>query len=252
MEFIVIIPARYASSRLPAKPLADIAGKPMVQHVYEKAIASGASRVVVATDHSVIFDAVKAFNGEVVMTDKDHSSGTERLAEVVQKLALPDDAIVVNVQGDEPLIPPENILQVAQLLAHDEAPMATLSVAIKEVDEVFNPNAVKVVADKLNNAIYFSRATIPYDRERFIKQSDIAEIGPYYQRHIGIYAYRAGFINDYIAMDVSPLEQIESLEQLRVLYHGYKIKVQTAKIEPHPGVDTPEDLVKINAYLDEN
>ena len=224
----------------------------MVQHVYEKALASGASRVVVATDHQAIFDAVKNFNGEVVMTSKEHGSGTARLAEVVHKLSLSDDSIVVNVQGDEPLIPPENILQVAQLLANDDAPMATLSVAIKDVDEAFNPNAVKVIADKSDNAIYFSRATIPYDRERFLNQTDITEIGPYYQRHIGIYAYRAGFINDYIAMDVSPIEQIESLEQLRVLYHGYKIKIQTAKVEPHPGVDTPDDLLKINSYLNEN
>lgn len=249
MEFIVIIPARYASSRLPAKPLADIAGKPMVQHVYEQALSSGASRVIVATDHQDIEAAVKKFDGEVLMTRDDHESGTERLAEVVEKLNLADDAVVVNVQGDEPLIPPENIRQVAELLATDSAPMATLSVAIHDVEEALNPNAVKVVADKLNNAIYFSRATIPYDRSRFLGKHEISEIGEFYQRHIGIYAYRAGFIKEYITLAASPLEQIESLEQLRVLYHGKKIKVETAKIAPPPGVDTPEDLEKVNQLI---
>ncbi|MGB0987639.1 MAG: 3-deoxy-manno-octulosonate cytidylyltransferase [Pseudoalteromonas spongiae] len=249
MEFVVIIPARYASSRLPAKPLADIQGKPMVQHVYEKALASGAKRVIVATDHIEIEAAVKRFNGEVLMTREDHESGTERLAEVVTKLNLPDDTIVVNVQGDEPLIPPQNIAQVANLLASDSAPMATLSVAIDDIEEALNPNAVKVVADNHNNALYFSRATIPYDRNRFLGKDEISEIGDFYQRHIGIYAYRAGFIKEYITLDVSPLEQIESLEQLRVLYHGKKIKVQTAIEAPQPGVDTPEDLAKVNAFL---
>ncbi|WP_100913423.1 3-deoxy-manno-octulosonate cytidylyltransferase [Pseudoalteromonas spongiae] len=249
MEFVVIIPARYASSRLPAKPLADIQGKPMVQHVYEKALASGAKRVIVATDHSEIEAAVKRFDGEVLMTREDHESGTERLAEVVTKLNLPDDTIVVNVQGDEPLIPPQNIAQVASLLASDSAPMATLSVAIDDIEEALNPNAVKVVADNHNNALYFSRATIPYDRNRFLGKDEISEIGDFYQRHIGIYAYRAGFIKEYITLEVSPLEQIESLEQLRVLYHGKKIKVQTAIEAPQPGVDTPEDLAKVNAFL---
>ena len=249
MEFVVIIPARYASSRLPAKPLADIHGKPMVQHVYEKALASGAKRVIVATDHLEIEAAVKRFDGEVLITREDHESGTERLAEVVTKLNLPDDTIVVNVQGDEPLIPPQNIAQVANLLASDSAPMATLSVAIEDIEEALNPNAVKVVADNHNNALYFSRATIPYDRNRFLGKDEISEIGNFYQRHIGIYAYRAGFIKEYITLDVSPLEQIESLEQLRVLYHGKKIKVQTAIEAPQPGVDTPEDLAKVNAFL---
>ncbi|WP_372767169.1 3-deoxy-manno-octulosonate cytidylyltransferase [Pseudoalteromonas sp.] len=249
MEFVVVIPARYASSRLPAKPLADIQGKPMVQHVYKKALASGAQRVIVATDHPAIFDVVTKFGGEALMTREDHDSGTERLAEVVEKLALSEDTIVVNVQGDEPLIPPENISQVARLLASDSAPMATLSVAITDVEEALNPNAVKVVADNQNNAIYFSRATIPYDRNRFLGKDAISEIGDFYQRHIGIYAYRAGFIKEYISLEVSPLEQIESLEQLRVLYHGKKIKVQTAVIAPQPGVDTPEDLAKVNAFL---
>ncbi|KPV94503.1 3-deoxy-manno-octulosonate cytidylyltransferase [Pseudoalteromonas sp. P1-9] len=249
MEFVVIIPARYASSRLPAKPLADIQGKPMVQHVYEKALASGAKRVIVATDHIEIEAAVNRFNGEVLMTREDHESGTERLAEVVTKLNLSDDTIVVNVQGDEPLIPPQNIAQVANLLASDSAPMATLSVVIDDIEEALNPNAVKVVADNHNNALYFSRATIPYDRNRFLGKDEISEIGDFYQRHIGIYAYRAGFIKEYITLDVSPLEQIESLEQLRVLYHGKKIKVQTAIEAPQPGVDTPEDLAKVNAFL---
>lgn len=251
MEFIVVIPARFASSRLPAKPLADIAGKPMVQHVYEKAISSGATRVIVATDHQKIIDVVNGFGGEVMMTREDHESGTERLAEVIEKLNLSDDAIVVNVQGDEPLLPPENVNQVATLLAQSDAPMATLSVKIDDIEEALNPNAVKVVSDANQNALYFSRATIPYDRDRFLNKRAITEIGDFYQRHIGIYAYRAAFIKEYINLTPSPIEKIEALEQLRVLYHGKTIKVDEAIIKPMPGVDTPDDLAKVNAYLNE-
>lgn len=252
MEFVVIIPARYASERLPAKPLADIAGKPMIQWVYEKAIGSGATKVVVATDHQDILTAVHGFGGEAVMTSPHHNSGTERLAEVVDLLALSNDAIVVNVQGDEPLLPSANVTQVAKLLAESDAPMATLSVAISDVAEALNPNAVKVVKDGDNNAIYFSRATIPYDRERFLGKEDITEIGEFYQRHIGIYAYRAGFIKEYISLTPSPIEQIEALEQLRVLYHGRKIKIETAAVAPEAGVDTPDDLARVNKILSVN
>lgn len=249
MEFVVIIPARYASERLPAKPLADIAGKPMIEWVYAKAKGSGATRVVVATDHQDILNAVQSFGGEAVMTSAAHNSGTERLAEVIDILKLDDNAIVVNVQGDEPLLPSENVTQVARLLAMSDAPMATLSVAISDVNEALNPNAVKVVKDNNNNAIYFSRATIPYDRERFLGKQTITEIGDFYQRHIGIYAYRAGFIKEYIAMTPSPIEQIEALEQLRVLYHGKTIKIETASVAPEAGVDTPEDLARVNRIL---
>ena len=248
MEFVVVIPARYASTRLPGKPLADICGKPMIQHVFEKACLSGASKVVIATDHQKVFDAAKHFTNDVLMTREDHQSGTERLAEVVDLLDLSDDTIVVNVQGDEPLLSPDNVSQVATLLAQSTAPMATLSVAIEERDEVFNPNAVKVVSDINKNALYFSRASIPFDRSAMMAEQQPLNLAPF-QRHVGIYAYRAGFIKQYIQLSVSPLEVLESLEQLRVLYHGYAIKIEQAVVTPHAGVDTPEDLAKVVAHI---
>ncbi|ASM54217.1 MULTISPECIES: 3-deoxy-manno-octulosonate cytidylyltransferase [Pseudoalteromonas] len=248
MEFVVVIPARYASSRLPGKPLADICGKPMIQHVYEKACLSGASKVVIATDHQKVFDAVSTFTSDVLMTREDHQSGTERLAEVVDLLKLDNNTIVVNVQGDEPLLAPENVSQVATLLNESTAPMATLSVAIEEQEDVFNPNAVKVVSDINKNALYFSRASIPFDRSAMMGEQSTLDLTPF-QRHVGIYAYRAGFIKQYIELSVSPLEQLESLEQLRVLYHGYNIKIEQAHITPQAGVDTPEDLAKVISYL---
>ncbi len=248
MEFVVVIPARYASTRLPGKPLADICGKPMIQHVYEKACLSGASKVVIATDHQKVFDAAKHFTNDVLMTREEHQSGTERLAEVVDLLDLSDDTIVVNVQGDEPLLSPDNVSQVATLLAQSTAPMATLSVAIEERDEVFNPNAVKVVSDINKNALYFSRASIPFDRSAMMAEQQPLNLAPF-QRHVGIYAYRAGFIKQYIQLSVSPLEVLESLEQLRVLYHGYAIKIEQAVVTPHAGVDTPEDLAKVVAHI---
>lgn len=247
MSFIVIIPARYESSRFPGKPLVDIHGKPMVQHVYERSVASGAKQVIVATDDVRIEAVVNDFNGQVCMTSDIHESGTERLAEVIDILKIDDNEIVVNVQGDEPFIPNENITQVADNLASFSlAGMATLSVSIDDIDEALNPNAVKVVTDRSGYALYFSRATVPYDRTRFLKAwqdgKDIGAIGNFYQRHIGIYAYSAGFIKRYIEMEPSPLEKIESLEQLRVLWHGEKIHVEQAKIAPPPGIDTPNDL----------
>ena len=248
MEFVVVIPARYASTRLPGKPLADICGKPMIQHVYEKACLSGASKVVIATDHQKVFDAAKHFTNDVLMTREDHQSGTERLAEVVDLLNLSEDTIVVNVQGDEPLLSPDNVSQVATLLAQSTAPMATLSVAIEERGEVFNPNAVKVVSDINKNALYFSRASIPFDRSAMMAEQQPLNLAPF-QRHVGIYAYRAGFIKQYIQLSVSPLEVLESLEQLRVLYHGYAIKIEQALVTPHAGVDTPEDLAKVVAHI---
>lgn len=247
MSFTVVIPSRYQSSRLPGKPLADIAGKSMVQWVYEQSKQAGADRVIVATDDVRIQTAVESFGGEVCMTSPDHQSGTERLAEVVEKMGIADDHIIVNVQGDEPLIPPSIIKQVAENLANSSAPMATLGVSIDEPEEVFNPNAVKVVTDEQGYALYFSRASIPWDRDAWAKEDKT--IRQPLMRHIGIYAYRAGFINTYINWQPSALEQIESLEQLRVLWYGEKIHVALAKEAPAAGVDTPEDLEVVRKIL---
>jgi 3-deoxy-manno-octulosonate cytidylyltransferase (CMP-KDO synthetase) len=247
MSFTVVIPARYQSTRLPGKPLADIAGKPMIQWVHEQALQAGADKVIIATDDERVEQVVKSFGGEVCMTSPDHESGTERLAEVVEKMAIPDDHIIVNVQGDEPLIPPSIIAQVADNLANSQAPMATLAVEIDHEAEVFNPNAVKVVTDKDGYAMYFSRATIPWDRDNFAGQQQT--IAQPLMRHIGIYAYRAGFINTYINWQPTTLEKIECLEQLRVLWYGEKIHVEVAKEAPAAGVDTPEDLEVVRSII---
>ncbi|MEH8216250.1 3-deoxy-manno-octulosonate cytidylyltransferase [Aeromonas veronii] len=247
MSFVVVIPARYASTRLPGKPLADIHGKPMVQHVVEKALQSGADRVIVATDDERVQQALQNTGVEVCMTSPDHQSGTERLAEVCRHYGFAADTIIVNVQGDEPLIPPAIIRQVADNLAAATAPMATLSVPIQDAEEAFNPNAVKVVTDKDGYALYFSRASIPWDRDRFAKSHE--QIGDHYQRHIGIYAYRAGFIQRYVDWAPSVLEQVEALEQLRVLWYGEKIHVAQALEAPPVGVDTQADLEKVRAFL---
>ncbi|MFM5730647.1 3-deoxy-manno-octulosonate cytidylyltransferase [Aeromonas caviae] len=251
MSFVVVIPARYASTRLPGKPLADIHGKPMVQHVVEKALQSGADRVIVATDDERVQQALAPFAAaagfEVCMTSPDHQSGTERLAEVCRHYGFAADTIIVNVQGDEPLIPPVIIRQVADNLAAASAPMATLSVPIRDAEEAFNPNAVKVVTDREGYALYFSRASIPWDRDRFAQSRE--KIGDHYQRHIGIYAYRAGFIQRYVDWAPSLLEQVEALEQLRVLWYGEKIHVAQALQAPPVGVDTQADLDKVRALL---
>jgi 3-deoxy-manno-octulosonate cytidylyltransferase (CMP-KDO synthetase) len=250
MSFVVVIPARFESSRLPGKVLADIAGKPMVQWVVERALASGAEQVIVATDSDEVARVVKSFGGEVCKTSADHQSGTERLAEVMQRYQFSDEQVIVNVQGDEPFIPVENIAQVADnLSSQSQARMATLAMKIDDVAEALNPNAVKVLCDKNGYALYFSRATIPYDRERFLNNDNIEAIGDFYLRHIGIYAYRAGFIKDYVQWPTSQLEQVESLEQLRVLWQGEKIHVAVAKVRLMvEGVDTPEDLEKARVY----
>jgi len=247
MSFIAIIPARYASSRLPGKPLADINGKPMVVHVMERAQESGADRVIVATDHAGVVDAVRQAGGEVCMARSDHHSGTERLAEVIERYGFDDSQIVVNVQGDEPLIPPVIVRQVADNLARCDAGMATLAVPITTAQEAFNPNAVKVVMDARGFALYFSRATIPWDRERFALSRD--KIGDTFLRHIGIYAYRAGFIRRYVEWLPSQLEQIEMLEQLRVLWYGEKIHVAVAREVPGIGVDTQEELQRVRELM---
>jgi len=247
MSFIAIIPARFASTRLPGKPLVDIHGKPMVVHVMERALESGADRVIVATDNEDVARAVEAAGGEVCMTRADHQSGTERLAEVIEKYNFSDDAVIVNVQGDEPMIPPVIIQQVAENLVQSDVGMATLAVPVTSAEEAFNPNAVKVVRDASGCALYFSRATIPWDRERFSTSRET--IGDHFLRHIGIYAYRAGFIRRYVTWEASPLEQIELLEQLRVLWYGEKIHVDVAKAIPSVGVDTPEDLTRVRAAM---
>ncbi|CAM4080136.1 3-deoxy-manno-octulosonate cytidylyltransferase [Vibrio neonatus] len=249
MAFTVIIPARYQSTRLPGKPLADICGKPMIEHVYQQAIQSGAEQVIVATDDERVAEVVKGFGGQVCMTSPSHESGTERLAEVVEKMGIADDQIVVNVQGDEPLIPPSVVAQVADNLAASTAPMATLGVAIEDAEEAFNPNAVKVVTDQQGYALYFSRASIPWDRDQFANDKSVLKQP--LMRHIGIYAYRAGFINRYINWAPTALEKIESLEQLRVLWYGEKIHVALAKQTPPPGVDTLEDLEAVRAFLNQ-
>ncbi|MCP9268437.1 3-deoxy-manno-octulosonate cytidylyltransferase [Xenorhabdus sp. XENO-1] len=238
--FTVIIPARFASTRLPGKPLADIHGKPMIVRVMERAIRSGANRVIVATDNQAVFDAVTAAGGEACMTSAHHHSGTERLAEVIDRYQFADDEIIVNVQGDEPLIPEQIIKQVADNLAESDAGMATLAVQIQDAEEAFNPNAVKVVMDAQGYALYFSRATIPWERDRFMQSKET--VGDNFLRHIGLYAYRAGFIRRYVQWAPSPLESIEMLEQLRVLWYGEKIHVAKALQAPGAGVDTPEDL----------
>lgn len=247
MSFVAIIPARYASSRLPGKPLMDIHGKPMIVHVLERARESGAARIIVATDHADVAKAVEAAGGEVCMTRADHESGTERLAEVVEKCGFADDTPIVNLQGDEPMIPPENLRQVAENLIASGVGMSTLAVPVEDAQEAFNPNAVKVVCDAKGFALYFSRATIPWDRDRFASSRE--EIGDSLLRHIGIYGYRAGFIRRYVSWAPSPLEQLEKLEQLRVLWYGEKIHVAVARQVPGTGVDTPEDLERVRAAM---
>jgi 3-deoxy-manno-octulosonate cytidylyltransferase (CMP-KDO synthetase) len=237
MTFKVVIPARYASMRLPGKPLLDIAGKPMVVRVAEQTIKSGASEVVIATDFEKIMQAAAEHNIKAVMTRIDHASGTDRIAEVAQQLNWADDEIVVNVQGDEPLIEPNLIKEVAEHLAKSkDAVMATACHTIHDEANFLNPNIVKVVMDANGNALYFSRSPIPYPRDDAHKQ----HIQAY--RHIGIYAYRVGFLKQYAKLSVTELEKIESLEQLRVLYNGYKIGVTITQNAPASGVDTQEDL----------
>lgn len=251
VPFVVVIPARYASTRLPGKPLADIAGQPMVVRVVEAAQRSGASEVWVATDDARVHEAVERAGHRVVMTRPDHVSGTDRLAEVVALRGWPDDTIVVNVQGDEPLIDPQLVADVATALAHGgDVPVATAAHALTEIDEFFNPNVVKVVTDAHGRALYFSRAPIPWQRDQFaagkpaVMPADLPA-----RRHIGLYAYRASFLRRYNGLAASPLESIEALEQLRVLWHGFGIQVVEAAAVPLPGVDTAEDLQRVQAIF---
>ncbi|MCL6269796.1 3-deoxy-manno-octulosonate cytidylyltransferase [Sansalvadorimonas sp. 2012CJ34-2] len=246
MSFTVVIPARYASMRLPGKPLADIGGKPMIQHVYEQACLSGADRVIIATDDERVQGVAVRFGAEVCMTSPDHPTGTDRLQEVVSRLQLADEHIVVNVQGDEPLIPPAVIDQVAEnLKACPEASVSTLSHPVASPEELFDPNAVKVVSDKNGLALYFSRATIPWDRDQFAVSKEKLPENNLIQRHLGIYGYKVGLLNQFVTWGESPLEVTERLEQLRVLWNGARIHVAEACEMPPAGVDTQEDLERV-------
>jgi 3-deoxy-manno-octulosonate cytidylyltransferase (CMP-KDO synthetase) len=250
MEFRVVIPVRYKSTRLPGKALLDIGGKPMIQHVYERAVASKAESVVIATDDERIKKAAEEFGAVVCMTSPEHQSGSERLAEAVVALGYADDDIVVNVQGDEPFIPPEIISQVAQnLIDHDNIKMSTLCEPIKDSSDLFNPHVVKVAMNRRGYALYFSRAPIPWNRDQFPLKEEQALTDSEHFRHIGIYAYRIGFLQEYVGWETCPLEQIESLEQLRVLWNGGRIHVGIAKEKAPIGVDTQEDLEKVRQLV---
>lgn len=247
IDYNIVIPARYASTRFPGKPLQDINGKTMLEHVYGVAKKSSAKNIVIATDDQRIFDAAKQFCDETYMTSDQHQSGTDRLAEICQIKKWDDDEIVVNLQGDEPLTPPELLHQVAEnLFKNTQASIATLSTPLMEVSEIDDANMVKVVSDVNGFALYFSRASIPFQRD-----NNEARVASHYQRHLGIYAYRVTFLNDYIKMSQCELEKIEKLEQLRAMYYGHKIHVHPAISLPGPGIDTPEDLQKMYTLMDE-
>jgi 3-deoxy-manno-octulosonate cytidylyltransferase (CMP-KDO synthetase) len=255
--FKVVIPARYASSRLPAKPLLDLGGKPMVARVAERALASGAEEVLVATDHEAVLEAAAACGVKALMTRPDHPSGTDRLAEVVARMGWPAETLVVNAQGDEPLIAPELIALAARTLAKSDADIATLAHPVVDAGELFNPHIVKVVCQSNGDALFFSRAPIPYARDAFAGR-DAGHLAalplpaglPAY-RHVGLYAYRAAFLRDYARLAPSPLEAFESLEQLRALWHGYRIRVAKVDGAPAAGVDTPEDARRLQQYFND-
>jgi 3-deoxy-manno-octulosonate cytidylyltransferase (CMP-KDO synthetase) len=248
--FTVLIPARFTSTRLPGKPLADIAGKPMVVRVAERAVEAGAQQVVVATDDERIKVAVEASGVAACLTSVDHPTGTDRLAEAAKLLALDDETIVVNVQGDEPLLSPALIRAVAELLAaHPEAAIATACHPIADAAEAFNSNVVKVVLDHERYALYFSRATIPWARDAFAGGPTDVPAGLPLYRHYGLYAYRVGFLLRFPALAPAPIERFEALEQLRALWHGFRIVVEITAGTPAPGVDTPEDLERVRALF---
>jgi len=252
MSFRVVIPARFGSSRLPGKPLLDICGKPMVVHVYERALQSAATDVVVATDDPRIEAVLRELGAPVVMTRADHPSGTDRLQEVAAHFGWAADDIVVNVQGDEPLIPPAVINQVAEnLMLASAASIATLAEPIHHAEQLFNPNIVKLVRDASDHALYFSRAPMPWARDAFAQNCEQLppEALSLYLRHLGIYAYRVGFLHDYVSWPPALIEQVEALEQLRALYQGVKIHVGVAAVELPPGVDTQADLDRVRAVM---
>lgn len=250
MGFTVVIPARYASTRLPGKPLRPIAGRPMIEHVYRRACASGAEEVIVATDDERIARTAADFGARVCLTAPTHPSGTDRLAEVARLLDFPDDRVVVNLQGDEPLMPPALIDQVAADLAeHATASAATLCEPVVTAAELFDPGVVKVVPDERGYALYFSRAAVPWDRDAFAVSTQELPAGVVHYRHIGLYAYRAGFIREFVGWEPCALERTEMLEQLRILWHGHRIHVAQACARPGPGVDTEDDLERVEGLL---
>ena len=248
-DFVVAIPARHAATRLPGKPLRLIGGRPMVWHVAQRALAAGAREVWVAADDARVLDAVEGSGVRGVLTSPDHPSGTDRLAECAMLAGWADEAIVVNLQGDEPFAPPAGIRAVAELLDRSGCEMATLAAPILDRATLFDPNAVKVVADAHERALYFSRAPIPWDRDGFADAAGDALRADIWLRHIGIYAYRVGFLRRFAALPPGRLERIEKLEQLRVMEAGYRIAVTTTPEAFPPGVDTPEDLARAEAYL---
>lgn len=247
--FIVAIPARYGSTRLPAKPLREIAGVPMVVRVAQRALEAGATQVVVATDDPRIVEALHGQGVEVCMTRADHASGSDRLAECAEHYGWADDAIVVNLQGDEPFAPAAGIREVALALAEDAAPMATLATPITEAHELFDPNVVKLVRSAQGRALYFSRAPAPWARDAFALDREQLPDNVPFLRHIGIYAYRAGFLKRYATLTRTPLEQAESLEQLRVLEHGFAIAARLTPEPFPPGIDTEADLLRAERWL---
>ena len=247
MNTVLVIPARYASTRLPGKPLRLLAGKPLIQHVHERALAAGFSSVLVATDDERIQSVCEGFGAKVAMTATTHETGSDRLAEVVQQQGWTDDTVVVNLQGDEPLTPVANLYQLAANMADNpQASIATLATPITEIDELFDPNVVKVVRDERGMALYFSRAPVPFQRDAGIAVADYA------LRHIGMYAYRVGFLRVFTRLAMSMPERLEKLEQLRALSNGYRIHVDIAAEIPGLGVDTEADLYKVEAQLLKN
>ncbi len=248
MEFRVIIPARMESARLPGKPLVDIAGKPMIQHVYERSVASGAESVVIATDSDEIAKVAAGFGAKVCMTLAEHQSGTERLSEAVEALDYDNDEIIVNVQGDEPLIPSKLIAKVAEdLETHDNVKVASVCEPIHSLEEVYDTNLVKVVLNRRNHAMYFSRAAIPW--QLGMKTGDDVDLSNNYFRHVGIYGYRVSVLKDYMNWTESPYEALESLEQLRVLWNGHRMHMTVSETQLASGVDTPEDLERVRAAI---
>lgn len=251
-DFVVAIPARYAASRLPGKPLRLLGGEPLVAHVARRALAAGAREVWVAADDARIADALTNSGVRVAMTSTAHASGTDRLAECATLAGWNDDTVVVNLQGDEPFAPAEGIAAVAQLLVGSGADMATLAAPISDADTLFDPNTVKVVCRDSGDALYFSRAPLPWPRDAFAVDRQQLPVGGHWLRHIGIYAYRVGFLRRFAAMPPGRLEQIEALEQLRVLEAGYRIAVRPTSVAFPPGVDTPEDLQRAERQLAEH
>jgi len=250
-DFKIVIPARIGSSRLPGKPMRMLAGRPMIAHVCDRALEAGASEIVVATDDERILQVAESRGVKALMTRENHGSGTERIAEVIERLDWADHEIVVNLQGDEPLMRPQLLAQLAATLTPDSGcEMATLAAPLDAAD-VFNPHAVKVVLDGKGNALYFSRAPIPWDRDAFASEQNRIVQGRHYLRHIGTYAYTAGFIRRYVNFPASELESIECLEQLRVLWMGERISVLRIEQPPEAGVDTEDDLIRVNTLLEQ-